>query len=235
MSAGVIENSRTAFQAAIARGYGIELDVQMSADGEAMTFHDYDLLRLTGKEGRVQTSSAVELGAMVLTGGSDAVPTLAETLDLVSGRVPLLIEVKDQDGALGRDIGPLEHRLAGLLQGYKGPVAVMSFNPHSVAALAEFAPQIARGRVTCAFDEWEGLDAASLAALRPITPQDGGGISFISHDRRDLRAQPVADAKDAGLDVLCWTVRSVSEAEIALEVAQNITFEGFLPPVSSVS
>ncbi|MEM9855666.1 MAG: glycerophosphodiester phosphodiesterase family protein, partial [Pseudomonadota bacterium] len=145
------ENSREAIAAAVAQGFGIELDVQMSRDGRAMVFHDYGLARLTGESGTVQTTDAERLAALPLTGGQTGAPPLEDILAAVAGRVPLLIEIKDQDGALGPDIGRLEDAVATALSGYAGPLAVMSFNPHSVAAMASLAPQVPRGIVTCAF------------------------------------------------------------------------------------
>lgn len=207
-SNGVIENSLSAFEAAIAHGYGIELDVQLSADGEAMSFHDDTLDRLTTTRGAVSAQNANALKTIPLTGSSDTIPDMRQTLDLIAGRVPLLIEIKDQDGALGRNVGPLEKRLAQLLSDYKGPLGVMSFNPHSIAAFASVAPHIPRGRVTCAFDDWPGVSPSDLTALQPISADDAGGISFVSHDRTDLTSLHVTTAKTDGLDILCWTIKS---------------------------
>ena len=139
-AAGIVENSRAAFEAAIAAGYGIEMDIQRSADGEAMVFHDYEMLRLTDAPGLIHDYTAAALGRIALKGGGETLPTLADFLALVAGRTPLLIEVKDQDGALGPGVGPLERRIAALLADYPGEAAVMSFNPHSVAVFAEAAP-----------------------------------------------------------------------------------------------
>jgi len=194
-SKGVIENALSAFEAAISHGYGIELDVQLSADGEAMSFHDDTLDRLTVERGNVSAQNASALKTISLSGSADTIPDMRQTLDLIAGRVPLLIEIKDQDGALGPNVGPLEKRLAELLSGYKGPLGVMSFNPHSIAAFASFAPDIPRGRVTCTFDDWPGVSGADLAALQPISPKNAGGISFVSHDRADLTSPHVTAAK----------------------------------------
>ena len=131
------ENSRAAIRAAIAQGYGIEIDLQLSADDQAMVFHDYALDRLTDGTGPVRAVPAGTLGAMSLLGGDEGIPTLDEVLDLVAGQVPLLIEIKDQDGAMGDNIGPLEASTAAALKGYDGPVAVMSYNPHAVARMAQ--------------------------------------------------------------------------------------------------
>ena len=230
-AAGRPENSAAAVRAAVAAGYGIEIDIQPSADGVPMVFHDYDLARLTGREGRIADLTAAELAALPLLGGEEGVPTLAQVLALVAGRVPLLIEVKDQDGAMGPKVGPLERAVAAALRGYDGPVAVMSFNPHSVAALAATAPDVPRGLTTW---EWEpreaaedGVDAAACARLRQIADYDRVGASFISHHHRDLARPRVAELKAKGAAVLCWTIRSRAEEAEARRIAQNVTFEGY--------
>ncbi|NNL35914.1 MAG: phosphodiesterase, partial [Silicimonas sp.] len=123
------ENSRAAVRAAIARNYSIEIDLQPSADGVAMVFHDYDLDRLSTGTGPIRNASAKALGQTGLKGGDEGVPTLAEVLAEVRGRVPLLIELKDPDRTLGHDVGLLVRAAASVLEGYGGEYAVMSFNP----------------------------------------------------------------------------------------------------------
>ncbi len=102
------ENSRAAIRAAISAGYAIEMDLQLSRDGRAMVFHDYDLGRLTGQSGAVCQRDAADLAAIPLRGGDEGIPSFAEVLDLVAGRVPLLVELKDQHGAMGETDGKLE-------------------------------------------------------------------------------------------------------------------------------
>ncbi|MGR3723367.1 glycerophosphodiester phosphodiesterase family protein [Abyssibius alkaniclasticus] len=225
----VPENSRAAFEAAIDGGYGIELDLQLSSDGQAMVFHDYDLARLTGQSGPIQMRSAAELAELTL-GNGEGVPTFAEVLALVAGRVPLLVEIKDQDGTLGPDIGALEAACAAELASYAGPVAVMSFNPHAIYEMARIAPDIARGLVTCAFadEEWALTPAARRAALAEIPDFGATGSSFISHDREDLDREAVTLLRAAGVPILCWTVRGPLQEKQARRVAHNITFEGYL-------
>ncbi len=226
------ENSRAAVQAAINAGYGIEIDLQLSADGQAMVFHDYNLSRLAGCKGAVRDLTAAKLRNIRLLGGNETVPTLTEVLDLVAGQVPLLIEIKDQDGAMGPEVGPLEHAIAVALQDYIGPVAVMSFNPHSVAAMAREATAIPRGLTTSAFDpaKWP-LSAQTCDRLRQIPDFDRTGACFISHEMTDLRRPRVADLRDAGIPVLTWTVTSQDQADQVQDMCDNITFEGFAPPV----
>lgn len=227
------ENSRAAIRAAIEAGYGIEIDLQPSSEGRAMVFHDYALKRLTGQEGTISTQPAETLGGIALLGGDEGIPTFAEVLDLVAGRVPLLVEIKDQDGVLGPNIGALEEAAARDVAGYEGPLAFMSFNPHSVAALASLAPHVPRGLVTDAYDEtgWPLVPPARRDELRAIPDFDRTGASFISHRAADLSRPRVAEIKASGTPVLCWTVRSPAEEAEARRVADNITFEGYAAPI----
>lgn len=224
------ENSRAAVRAAIAAGYGIEIDVQPSADGVAMVFHDEALDRLTAATGPVNARSASELGQIVLRGGDEGIPTLAEVLEIVAGRVALLIEIKDQDGQMGERTGPLEAATARDLAGYAGPVAVMSFNPHSVAAMARLAPAIPRGLTTSAWDaaDWAPVAPEVCDRLRDIPDYDRTGSCFISHEATDLARPRVADLARAGAAILCWTIRSPQAEARARRIAQNVTFEGYL-------
>lgn len=223
------ENSRAAILAAIKHGYGIEIDVQLSADDQAMVFHDYALDRLADGAGPVRAVPAGTLGETHLLGGDEGVPTLKEVLTLVGGRVPVLIEIKDQDGGMGPAIGPLEAATASALQGYPGHVAVMSFNPNSVLCMAVLRPDIPRGLVTSSFDpaNW-ALSADTCDRLRGIPDYDRVGASFISHEASDLDRARVAELKAGGADVLCWTITSPEDEATARKVAQNVTFEGYL-------
>lgn len=234
-AAGRPENSRGAIRAAIDAGYGIEIDVQLSADGQAMVFHDYDLGRLTGQSGAVRMRSAAELSAIRLKDAPDGIPTLPEVLAIIGGKVPLLIEIKDQDGAMGPDVGPLEKATADALQNYHGPVAVMSFNPHAVAAFHAAAPDIPVGLTTSAFDpaDWAPVPAHVCNRLRDIPDYDRTHAGFISHEASDLNRPRVAQLKMQGAAILCWTIKSRKSEEEARKIADNVTFEGYpaaIPP-----
>jgi glycerophosphoryl diester phosphodiesterase len=228
------ENSLAAISAAVDAGYGIEIDVQLSSDNAAIVFHDYDLGRLTAHKGPVRMRSARALGQIVLTGSDEGIPTLAEVLDLVGGRVPVLIEIKDQDGAMGNNVGALEQAVALALASYAGPVAVMSFNPHAVDAFARYAPNVPRGLVTDAFaaKDWQLVPASTRARLRDVPDYDALGASFVSHQASDLARARIGDLKAAGADILCWTIRSQGEEVSARQIAQNITFEGYLAAIT---
>lgn len=228
LSEGRSENSAAAFAAAVQRGYGIELDVQLSADGQAMVFHDYALDRLTEAKGPVRLLSAADLGEITLKGGSDKIPTLQAVLDQIAGRVPVLVEIKDQDGGMGDDLGPLEEATAKILNAYGGEVAVMSFNPHAVARMADLSPQIPRGIVTSAYryHDWP-LSRKTCDQLREIPDYDRTGACFISHEMNDLSRPRVAELRKAGAMVNCWTIRTPEAEAEARAYADNVTFEGY--------
>lgn len=230
-AAGRVENSPSAIRAAIDGGWGIEIDVQLTSDARAMVFHDDQLDRLTGETGPVRAHSAQRLTQITLSGGADGIPTLPEVLKMVAGQVPLMIEIKDQDGALGPNIGPLEAAVAENLKGYSGEVAVMSFNPHSVAAFAALAPGIPRGLVTSAFDPvfWPGVPVATCDRLRDMPDFDCVGAQFISHEVADLANPAVLALKARGVPILCWTVRSAAVEMEARKIADNVTFEEYIP------
>jgi glycerophosphoryl diester phosphodiesterase len=230
---GVIENSLSAFRAAIAAGYGIELDVQRSADDVAVVFHDDDMDRLTDATGAFRDYSSAELGRIQLRGSADTIPTLKEVLALVAGRVPVLVEIKENWNTMKDTEGVLEAAVAAALAGYNGPVAVMAFNPHCIAHMARLAPDVPRGLTTEAYDPVLNapISADVCDYLREIPDYDRTGSSFISHQVTDLGRPRVAALKAAGAAILCWTVRSPKMEAEARKVAQNITFEGYAAPI----
>ncbi len=233
-AAGRIENSRAALRAAVEAGYPVEIDVQPSADGIAMVFHDEDLRRLTGREGRISELTAAELGRIPLLGSApeEAVPTLSEVLEILGGKVPLLIEIKDQSGHMGPEgIGVLEAAVVEALKGYQGPVAAMSFNPHSVAWLRDHAPDLARGLVSY---DYKHPDEAAIpperrARLAAMEDFDAVGAEFVSYGAKSFPSAALTALKRRGVPVLCWTIRGYDEIPFASLHADQITFEGFRP------
>lgn len=223
------ENSRAAIRAAIAAGYGIEIDLQLSADGVAMVFHDEELERLTGVKGLLAARTAADLGQLPLLDSDEGIPSFAEVLAIVAGKVPLLVELKDQDGQMGPGDGRLEAAAATLLKDYRGDVAVMSFNPHQVAGFGRLLPGIARGLTTSAYDpqDWAPLAPETCERLRDIPDFERLGASFLSHEASDLTRPRVAQLQAAGADLLCWTIRSAEAEAEARAHALNVTFEGY--------
>lgn len=230
---GAPENSLEAVRAAAAAGYGIEIDVQLTADGQAIVFHDAALDRMTGRTGPVRGLDAAAMAALPLRDGG-TIPTLAAAL-AAAGAAPVLIDVKDRSGDLSAaGIGPLEAAVARAAADHDGPLAAMSFNPHSVRALRGAAPRLPLGLVTCGFasGDWPGVPGCRLDVLRAIPDLDVAGAAFVSHDRRDLAAAPLAALRARGIPVLTWTIRSEAEATAALRHADQITFEGYRPHVT---
>lgn len=224
------ENSRAAIEAACRAGYGIEIDVQPSRDGVAMVFHDPTLDRLTRLSGPTCDRTAADLADAVLLNSSETIPTLSDCLNLVAGRVPLLIEIKDQGGDPRQSTLPLVDATLASIGAEPGPVALMSFSPFAVAYGAQKRPDLAWGIITGHGDplwpEHPDLDAALIQA--PIDPRDYGG-SFLSHGLHQHDAPWLAPLAKAGVAILAWTIRSPQDARLAQTFAANITFEGYLP------
>ncbi|SFS21843.1 glycerophosphodiester phosphodiesterase family protein [Yoonia litorea] len=228
--AGRVENSRNSIEAAIKAGYGIEIDLQLSSDGHAMVFHDDLLDRLTGETGPVRDRTRAALSQIALTDDGSMIPSLDDVLAMVAGQVPLLIELKDQDGAMGPDVGTLERATVKALKGYSGDVALMSFNPHSVAVLAEIAPDIPRGITTSSYEAvwWPEVPEETRDKLREIPDYDRVDACFISHESTDLDRPRVAELKAGGAAILTWTIRSAKAEAEARRIVDNVTFEGYL-------
>jgi glycerophosphoryl diester phosphodiesterase len=212
----LVENSGGAFAAAAAQGFGIELDVQLSRDGEAMVFHDYDLDRLTLEQGPVAARTAAELQAIRLYIGKEVIPRLDEALRIIDGRVPLLIEIKSPDRRVTRLCGAV----AAALDGYCGPVGVMSFSPEVGAWFARRAPGVLRGLVVTEHGRrgWRGRIERPLALWR-------ARADFLAYDIRDLPSLFAGAARSRGRPVYTWTVRSDSERARAAAYADQIIFE----------
>jgi len=217
----------------MAAGFGIEIDLQLSRDNQAMVFHDYDLGRLTDESGAVRLRTADDLVQIPLKyGDGETIPTLQEVLALVDGQAPLLIELKDQDGGMGPNVGPLEAATVAALANYSGTIAVMSFNPNSVAEMARLAPHIPRGIVTDSYDHSDiPLSKETCDHLREIPDFDRVGAGFISHEVSDLTRPRVLELRRKGVPVLCWTVRSAQVDTQARHNADNVTFEGYLAAI----
>ena len=225
------ENSRKAMLGALADGFGIEIDLQMTADGEAVVFHDRELSRLTGERGMVRGKRLSELAELPLLGGDgECVPSLREALDIIAGHVPVLLEIKDQGKAFGPVAGQLEASVARALESYAGPVAVMSFNPHSIKVMATLAPDVPRGLVTQADSPtMRGLADPDCAQSREGSDFGRIGASFLNHHCRDLSNPRVQALRASGVPVLSWTVRSRDTEAGIRRKCDNFLFEGYLP------
>ena len=228
-SAGIIENTASAFSAAIAGGYGIECDLQISADGEAMVHHDDALGRLTEGQGRLAAMSAAAIKAVSFKSSTDRIMTLGELCDFVAGRATLVIELKSHFDGERR----LAQRTADVLGHYAGPVAVMSFDPALIEAVRAIAPRLPRGMVAerhYSHAEWEPLPASEKRRMAYFGHALRTRPHFIAYAVKDLPAAvPLIARHVFGLPLLTWTVRSDEDRRRALRWADQMIFEGWRP------
>ena len=224
---GVEENSLLAVEAAIEHGYGIEFDVQLSSDGEAMVFHDHILDRLTNETGSIHDVMAADLNKIAYADGTGTIPTLVQVLDLVAGRAGVVIEVKSR----WTGNTDLVRRTAQCLETYAGDAAVMSFDPVQVAWLAHEAPDIIRGMVAdgATQDDYPWLPLSTRLSLREFRHADVTQPDFLSLDKHWLPCPVSRTYRKKRIPMICWTVRSEQEASDALRWCDQITFEGYLP------
>lgn len=216
--AGVPENSRAAFAAAVAAGHGIELDVQRSSDGQPVVFHDDTLDRLTAQTGPVARLSTAQLGAIALAGTAETIPTLRQVLAAVNGRVPVLIEIKSDRGSR---VAAQCLAVRRVLEGYTGPHAVMSFDPRVSRWYWQNSPHTVRGLVVS-----EGEDRALPGKLRRHRALWHARPDFLAYDVRDLPSRFAAAQRRRGLPVVTWTVRTAEHRERAADHADAPVFEG---------
>lgn len=210
--AGRVENSRAAFAAAIAAGMGIECDVQRSRDDWPMVFHDWDLARLLDRPDLGEDLVLEEWRALRYTNGQAPI-TLPELLDLVAGRVPLLIEIKSRRGY---DVDWSCRLVVDALRDYRGAHAIMSFDPRASHWLRKNSPSTVRGLVVTEQNErgWRGALRRRLALWRAAP-------DFIACDVRDLPSRFVAAHRARGWPVLTWTVSTSALRERALAHADG--------------
>jgi glycerophosphoryl diester phosphodiesterase len=224
---GVIENTPSSVAAAIAANYAIEVDLQVTADGEAMVHHDDALGRLTEGAAALKEMTAAELRGVAFKATSDRMISLSELCALVGGRSTLVLELKSRFDGDRR----LPLRVAQVLRDYAGPVAAMSFDPGQVGVLRDVAPGLRRGLVAESRyrpyhqdRSWfrSGTDyARDLLAARP---------QFLAYSVRDLPSPvPWISRYLFGLPLLTWTVRNPDDRMRAGRWADQMIFEGFRP------
>ena len=224
-STGAVENTATAFDRAIAGGYAIECDLQITKDSEAVVFHDERLERLTTAEGRVKDRTAADMRQVAIRGSSDHVQSLPELLAQVDGKAPLVIELKshwDGNDALVR-------RALDVLRDYSCPHCLMSFDPGMIAAVKVLSPKTVRGIVADRGfdDEYNILPMPKRLELRSFSHLARTAPHFISFYFRDLPFAPVTEFRRTGNPVITWTIQSAEQAAEARRFSDQITFEGF--------
>lgn len=231
-AAGIPENSIAAARAAVEAGYAIEADVRPAADGTAMVFHDAALERMTGAAGRIGEAMPHTLSRLRLAGGDEPIPSLAELLAAIAGRAGLFVEIKSGDGPAASGARAFAHEVARELDAYRGPAAIMSFDPESVRAAGEIAPQVPRGLVSGAHrgeDDRRTLDALTRWRRRHLLAVWETRAHFVAYDSRALPAIAPAIVRLAGVRLLTWTVRGPDEMKRLERHVDQIIFERFRP------
>ncbi len=219
--AGIPENSLAAFAAAVDQGYAIEMDLQMSADGKVLVFHDYTLQRMTGVEGKVRDFTWEQLQELKLSGSNEGIPLFADLLALVGGKSPLLIEVKNE-GA----VGALEQGVIDELKNYSGEFAVQSFNPFVMSYFYKHAPSIVRGQLSSNFKK-DSLVWWKKFLLRNLLLNFLSKPAFISYEYGALPSWFAHRVRAKGLLLLTWTVTNPQDYARAQQLYDNVIFEGF--------
>jgi glycerophosphoryl diester phosphodiesterase len=226
---GIIENMPQAFQAAIAGNFSIELDVQLSADGEAIVHHDDALGRLNEGGEKLTQLTAAQLKQVPFKDTADRMITLGELCDLTAGRVPLVVEIKshfDGDQKLVR-------RIVEVLKSYSGPAVAMSFDPDQVLALKELAPKIVRGIVAQrSYDDdyWTKTSAEQRQGMTALRHGFRTQPHFVAFWVDQLPAPAPWIARNLfGCPLLTWTVRTPDQRRRAGQYADQMIFEGFVP------
>jgi glycerophosphoryl diester phosphodiesterase len=220
---GAPENSLASFQAACEAGYGIELDVQLSSDGEAMVFHDDDLVRMTGVEGRIRDRTAADLAELRLARTDERIPTLRETLALIGRRAMVHVELKTAYG----EVGPLEQRVHESLIDHAGPVCVIGFNPYSHAWFADRFPGVLRGLDSYDYKRAPNMTEAQRQSFARLEHVAIARPHFLALHVDMLPDERAAKLREDGMPIVTWTIRDPAQWESVKDHCDNLIFEGF--------
>lgn len=217
----VPENSMAAFRLAVENGFGIELDVQLSRDGEVMVFHDYTLRRMTGREEKLADLTAAQLQTLSLSGTEETVPTFRQVLELVDGRVPLLVELKGEDLSTA-----LCGKVAAVLREYRGPYCMESFNPLLIRAMKKQLPEAFYGQLYTNVCRDKKRSTPLNLLLTAMAFNFLAGPDFVAYNKADRRTLPVAIVtKLHRLPRFVWTARGAEERQIAKDLGEYAIFE----------
>ena len=218
-----------AFRKAVEKGYGIELDVQLSSDGVPVIFHDLDLARACGVQGLVRERTYEELQTLRLFGSEEKIPALKDFLEMVDGRVPLIVEFKSEDSDL-----TLCRVIAPMLRAYKGAYCIESFNPLVLLWYRIHQPKVMRGQLSDGFihiPKYRALNKAPITIpVQFLIPNFLSKPDFIAYNhmyegnisRRICRNLYKAKAA-------AWTIKSQSELEEAKKSFDVFIFDSFIP------
>nr|WP_255551888.1 glycerophosphodiester phosphodiesterase family protein [Erythrobacter crassostrea] len=215
---GVPENSLAAAEAAIAAGMGIECDIQRSANGDAIVFHDWETDRLTGVRGATTELSTVALKELTYHGTEESPATLPEFLSAIGARVPLLIEIKSRPGY---DVEATCEAVKDALADYLGDHSVMSFDPAVVIWFRKHSPATCAGLVMREDEHgYTQTKKQRLDAFNAAKPD------FLAYHIAALPNDWVMGLRQSGLPILSWTVNSSETRKLALANVDALVSEG---------
>jgi glycerophosphoryl diester phosphodiesterase len=222
------ENSISAFKAAVDAGYGIELDVRLSKDGELVVFHDDTLERVTNREGRVDAFTASELGEIKLCDTGDGIPTFRDVLALVDGKVPLLVELKEDAGKYG-----VTEKACEMLRDYKGEYMIESFNPLALGRVRKLMPEACRGILSQSFLKEKKYRTPTHFLLSVLVLNVVCRPHFVAFNiEHSGNAALKLTRRVFGAPTLAWTVRSeAQEKKASAEGFETTIFEAHEPEV----
>jgi len=226
LSEGVPENSLAAFRCAREHGYGVELDIQFTADKQIVVFHDKTLSRMCGVNKRVDALTYAELQQLTLGDTQERIPLLSDVLKVLVD-TPIICEIKSH-GALG-DATLCEAALP-LLKAYPGPLCVESFNPLMIRWFRQNSPEIIRGVLSMIFKDNEEVSPSQGKLLTALLTNFLSRPDFIAFQHTDKRAFSFRICRRLfRAHTIAWTVRSQQAQETSRDLFDNIIFEKYLP------
>ena len=226
-SVGVPENSLAAFAAAKQAGYGIELDVHLLKDGSLAVAHDHSLKRCAGVDVEIEDLTAQELAQFPLEGTGETIPLLSQVLELVDGKVPLIVELK----STVKNYEALCEATCELLTAYKGLYCMESFDPRCVFWLRRKRRHIIRGQlVDNLFETDSKLPWVLKFLLRHQILNLFSKPDFIAYDFEDRKTiSNFLCRKVWRMQGFTWTIRTQEDFDIALKEGWIPIFENFEP------
>ena len=217
------ENSLAAFKNAIKNKYPIELDVTCLADGTPVVFHDEKLSRLTGRDGFITNTTLEEISKITLLGTKEKIPTLAQALETINGKVPVLIEIKNYG-----KVGLIEKAVWKALQGYHGEYAIESFNPYTLEWFKNNAPKVKRGQLASFFKDKEITGLRRFSLKRMLLNKKVSEPNFIVYNAEDMPNRYVKKYYGK-LPIIAYTIKNEAEEKRILNYCDNIIFDGYIP------
>ncbi|MBR2974992.1 MAG: glycerophosphodiester phosphodiesterase [Clostridia bacterium] len=218
------ENTLPAFERAVEMGFAIELDVQMTADGVLVVFHDDTLERMTALSGDIRQITYLQLMGVTLLDTNVTIPTLEQVLNTVDGKTPLLIEIK----AHQHKVGVVEQKVADALCTYKGEFAIESFNPIIIRWFRKHHPSFVCGQLASELKD-APLPKLTIFLLKHLLLCRWNGSRFVAYDVQSIAKMKRVAKLRKKMPILCWTIRSQQQYKDTMQHYDNIIFDSFLP------